>query len=44
MEAKKLSYPGLIFQITNTITGEDLTPDLRKICCKPIFKIEKVDR
>ena len=44
MEAKKLSYPGLIFQITDTRTGNDLTPDLSKICCKPIFKIEKINR
>lgn len=38
---KKLSYPGLIFQITNIQNGKDLTPNFRKICCKPIFIIEK---
>lgn len=25
-------------------TGEDITPSLKKICCKPIFKVEKVIR
>ena len=37
-----LSYPGLIFQITNMRTGEDITPSYLKLCCKPIFVIEKV--
>jgi hypothetical protein len=46
MLAKKhLTYPGLIFQITNMDTGEDLTPTFAKmITSKPIFKVEKVDR
>lgn len=37
LEAKKLSYPGLIFAITNIKTGQDLTPEFKKICSKPIF-------
>lgn len=37
LEAKKLSYPGLIFAITNVKTGQDLTPEFKKICSKPIF-------
>ena len=37
VEAKKLSYPGLIFEITNVKTGQDLTPEFKKLCCKPIF-------
>ena len=41
LEAKKLSYPGLIFAITNVKTGQDLTPEFKKICSKPIFLIEK---
>lgn len=41
IEAKKLSYPGLVFIITNHKTGKDLTPDFKKICCKPIFKVER---
>lgn len=41
LEAKKLSYPGLIFAITNIKTGQDLTPEFKKICSKPIFLIEK---
>lgn len=39
IEAKKLSYPGLIFSINNIKTGKDLTPEFRTICQKPIFKI-----
>jgi len=41
-EAKKLSYPGLIFLIHNTKTGDDLTPEFKRLCCKPIFEITKI--
>ena len=42
LEEKKMSYPGLIFQITNMETDQDLTPSFKKLCVnKPIFKIEK---
>lgn len=44
LEAKKLSYPGLIFAITNVKTGQDLTPEFKKLCSKPIFIIEKVQK
>jgi succinate dehydrogenase flavin-adding protein (antitoxin of CptAB toxin-antitoxin module) len=44
IKAKKLSYPGMIFQITNTRTGKDLTPSFNQICGKKIFKVEKVTR
>lgn len=44
LEAKKLSYPGLIFAITNVQTGQDLTPEFKKICSKPIFLIEKCNK
>jgi len=44
LEAKKLSYPGLIFAITNVRTGQDLTPEFKKICSKPIFLIEKCNK
>ena len=42
LEAKKISYPGLIFAITNTETGRDLTPSFKSMCStKPIFLVEK---
>ena len=44
MEFKKLSYPGLIFRVECTRTGKDLTPSFRNLCCKPIFKIERVSK
>ena len=38
IKAKKLAYPGLIFQITNMNDGKDLTPSFRSITtCNPIF-------
>lgn len=37
LAAKQLSYPGLIFMITNMKTGKDLTPEFKKICSRPIF-------
>jgi hypothetical protein len=40
LKAKKMAYPGLIFQITNINNGKDLTPSFRSITCnKPIFEI-----
>ena len=45
IEAKKISYPGLIFAITNVRTGKDLTPSFKKVCsAQPIFLVEKVRR
>jgi hypothetical protein len=42
LDAKKLSYPGLIFAITNVKTGKDMTPSFKKVCStQPIFLIEK---
>ena len=42
IQLKKHSYPGLIFEITNMNTGQDLTPSFKKLCVnKPIFKVEK---
>lgn len=42
LDAKKLSYPGLIFAITNVRTGKDMTPSFKKVCStQPIFLIEK---
>lgn len=42
LKAKTLSYPGLLFEVTNSITGQDLTPSFKTIICnKPIFLIEK---
>ena len=32
LQAKKLSYPGLIFEVTNMETGQDLTPSFKKLC------------
>jgi hypothetical protein len=43
IKAKRLSYPGLLFEITNIKTGQDLTPSFKTIICnQPIFQIEKV--
>jgi len=37
---KKLTYPGLIFQITDTRTDRDLTPSFTSLACnKPLFKV-----
>ena len=45
LDAKKLSYPGLIFAITNVQTGQDLTPSFKRVCStQPIFLIEKCKR
>lgn len=44
MEFKKLSYPGLIFRVECTRTGKDLTPSFRNLCCKPIFKIDRISK
>lgn len=33
LNAKKLSYPGLLFEITNVVTGKDLTPSFKTIIC-----------
>lgn len=45
LQAKKLSYPGLIFQIKNSRTGKDLTPSFTKLASKmPLFTITKVKR
>ena len=42
LKIRKLSYPGLLFEITNTKTGKDLTPSFKTIICnKPIFRVEK---
>ena len=41
LEAKKFSYPGLIFQITDCRTGKDLTPSFAKMAsCRPLFRVE----
>uniref|UniRef100_A0A7S3IHP1 Homeobox domain-containing protein n=1 Tax=Strombidium inclinatum TaxID=197538 RepID=A0A7S3IHP1_9SPIT len=43
ISAKKQSYPGLIFEVTNMETGMDLTPTFKRMCVnKPIFIVEKV--
>ena len=43
LQAKKLSYPGLIFSITNTKSGKDLTPTFSAIASRlPLFKTTKV--
>ena len=44
LKAKQLSYPGLIWQITNHKTGEDLTPSVKTICCKPMWRVVKEER
>ena len=45
LQAKKLSYPGLIFQITDMRDGSDKTPSFSALAQRtPIFKIEKVTR
>ena len=45
LKAKTLSYPGLLFEVTNSKTGQDLTPSFKTIICnKPIFLIEKACR
>ena len=42
LQAKRLSYPGLIFEITNARTGKDLTPSFTTITNKlPLFCITK---
>ena len=42
MEIKKLTYPGLIFQITNMQSGEDLTPSFMQMAkLKPLFRVIK---
>lgn len=41
-KTKKLSYPGLLFEITNTVTGQDLTPSFKTIICnQPIFLVTR---
>jgi len=43
LEIKKLTYPGLIFQITNMESGLDLTPSFMQMAkVKPLFKVEKI--
>ena len=44
IEAKKLTYPGIVFQITDCNTGKDLTPDFVKLCQKPIFSTKKISK
>ena len=44
LKAKQKAYPGIIFTIKNMKNGKDLTPDFSKVCIKPLFRVEKVDR
>lgn len=45
LKTKKLSYPGLLFEITDARTGRDLTPSFKTIICnQPIFQTTKVTR
>ena len=32
IKSKKLSYPGLLWEITNARTGKDLTPSFKRLC------------
>jgi len=42
LEAKKLSYPGLLFSVTNMETGADLTPSFKNIhTLQPLFSCSK---
>jgi hypothetical protein len=42
LEAKKLSYPGLLFTITNMETGADLTPSFKNLHSnQPLFTCVK---
>jgi hypothetical protein len=43
LDMKKLTYPGLIFQITCMKSGADLTPNFQQLAkSKPLFRVEKV--
>ena len=43
LKNKRLSYPGLIFEITDTRTGRDLTPSFKVLAVnKPLFRVDKV--
>ena len=44
IKARRCSYPGLLFEITDTKTGKDLTPMFRRLFTKnseTLFKVEK---
>jgi hypothetical protein len=45
IKLKKITYPGLLFQITDEKTGKDLTPSFQKITgSQPLFFVEKCKR